>query len=96
MRKNIGTDAIPARRAATNAGAPSMTALPVSHQSSGFATCPSCHTTDAAVTNDALSKGTDWECARCGGRWNATRLATAAAYALWLSDHNNAASEWTP
>jgi hypothetical protein len=28
--------------------------------------------------------------------WNTTRLATAAAYALWLSDHNNAASEWTP
>jgi hypothetical protein len=44
------------------------------------------------VTNDALSNGTDWECARCGGQWNATRLATAAAYALWLSGHNNAAS----
>jgi hypothetical protein len=95
MRKNIGRDAITARRAATNAGAPSMTALPAS-QSSGFATCPSCHTTDAAVTNDALSKGTDWECARCGGQWNATRLATAAAYALWLSGPQQRSLEGAP
>jgi hypothetical protein len=64
-----------------------MTTLPDSPLSSGFATCPSCHTTDAAVTNDALGKGSDWECGRCGGKWNATRLATAAAYAVWLSSH---------
>ena len=51
---------------------------------------------DAAVTNDALSKGTDWECARCGGQWNATRLATAAAYALWLFGYNNAAGGACP
>jgi hypothetical protein len=77
MRKNIGRSVITTRD--------------VSLPGSGFATCPSCHTTDTAVTNDALSKGSDWECARCGGQWNATRLATVAAYALWLSGRNNAA-----
>jgi transposase-like protein len=70
-----------------------MTTPPASRLSSTLATCPSCHTTDAAVTNDALSKGRNWECARCGAQWNATRLATAAAYALWLSGHNNPASK---
>jgi hypothetical protein len=74
---------------------PSMTTVPVSHPSWGFATCPSCHTTDAIMTNDALSRGADWECGRCGGQWNATRLATVAAYAAWLSGHHGP-SEETP
>ena len=55
----------------------------------GYATCPSCHTIDTFVTNEALATGSDWKCARCGGQWNATRLATAAGYAVWLSDHEN-------
>ena len=88
------------RRAAITATAlelmpESMTSLSASHPSSELATCPACHTTDAVVTKDALSKGTDWKCGRCGGQWNATRLATVAAYAVWLSDHNNT-SEGTP
>lgn len=58
----------------------------------GFATCPLCHTADPAVTNDGLAKGADWQCARCGHRWNAVRLATAAAYAAWASEHDAVAS----
>lgn len=46
-------------------------------------------TTDTILTNEALPTGTDWECARCGGQWNATGLATAARYAAWLSDDDN-------
>ena len=57
----------------------------------GFARCPSCHTTDPFVTNDALSTGSDWTCERCGGQWSATRLTAAAGYAVWLSDRNNLA-----
>lgn len=51
----------------------------------GFATCPSCRTTDATMTYDALGKGADWLCARCGQKWSATRLATVAAYAAWVT-----------
>lgn len=51
----------------------------------GFATCPSCRTTDAAMTYDALGKGADWQCARCGQKWSARRMATVAAYAEWVS-----------
>ena len=48
-----------------------------------FATCPSCHTSDATLTNEALTAGASWQCARCGQRWTAARLATVAAYATW-------------
>ena len=48
-----------------------------------FAICPSCHTADAALTNDAIAKGADWHCGRCGQNWNAGRLATAGAYTAW-------------
>ena len=53
----------------------------------GFVTCPSCHTVDASMTNGALAGGGDWYCGRCGQRWDAVRLATAAAYAVWVSEH---------
>ena len=56
----------------------------------GFATCPTCHTADAAMTNDAISKGADWNCTRCGQLWNARRLATAGSYAAWASRLNDA------
>ena len=56
----------------------------------GFATCPSCHTTDSRVTNLALSGGADWHCARCGQQWDTVRLATAAAYAVWLTERTDA------
>ena len=53
----------------------------------GPATCPSCHTEDASVTNLAVSAGADWRCSQCGSRWNAVRLATVAAYAAWVAEH---------
>ena len=53
----------------------------------GFATCPSCHTADSRVTNLAVGGGADWHCGRCGQQWDALRLATAAAYAVWLAEH---------
>ena len=51
----------------------------------GFATCPLCRTTHTTMTNDAVGKDADWQCARCGQKWSATRLATVAAYAAWVS-----------
>ena len=61
----------------------------------GRATCPSCHTEDPSMTNLAVSAGADWQCWRCGSRWNAVRLATVAAYAVWVAEHT-AASTITP
>jgi hypothetical protein len=59
----------------------------------GFATCPSCHTADAAVTSAAVSGGADWRCVRCGQRWDANRLATVAAYDAWLSRRADSSRE---
>lgn len=59
---------------------------------SGVATCPSCRTADATMSSDALRNGVDWQCARCGQKWNATRLETAAAYAEWVSQQTTSAS----
>jgi hypothetical protein len=56
----------------------------------GLAICPSCHTQDRSLTNLAVSAGADWQCSRCGSRWNAVRLATVAAYAMWASAHTAA------
>ena len=56
----------------------------ITHELLGFATCPSCRTTDATMTKDAVGKGVDRRCARCGETWSATRLATVAAYATWV------------
>ena len=53
----------------------------------GLAVCPSCHTQDPSMTNLAVSAGADWQCSRCGSRWDAVRLATVAAYAVWVSEH---------
>jgi transposase-like protein len=44
-------------------------------------TCPLCHTADTTVSHAALSAGASWKCVRCGHRWDAERLETAAAYA---------------
>jgi hypothetical protein len=52
----------------------------------GLATCPSCHTEDTAMTNVAVEAGADWRCWRCGQQWDAVRLATVAAYGVWLSE----------
>jgi hypothetical protein len=47
------------------------------------------------MTNLAVSAGADWRCSRCGSRWDAVRLATVVAYAVWLAEHT-AASIITP
>jgi transcription elongation factor Elf1 len=56
----------------------------------GFATCPLCHTADSRVTTLAVSGGAAWHCARCGQRWDALRLETVAAYAVWLAERTAA------
>ena len=43
-------------------------------------TCPLCHTLDHTITSHALAAGGTWRCTRCGQRWTAERLRTAAAY----------------
>jgi len=50
-----------------------------------FATCPSCRTTHRTMADGTVGNGADWQCARCGQKWSATRLATVAAYATWVS-----------
>jgi len=56
----------------------------------GLAVCPSCHTQDRSMTNLAVSAGADWQCSRCGSRWDAVRLAAVAAYDLWVSERTAA------
>ena len=55
------------------------------HELLGFATCPSCLTTDATMTSEAGGRGADRRCGRCGQTWSATRLVTVATYAAWVS-----------
>jgi hypothetical protein len=55
----------------------------------GLATCPSCHAEDPGMTNLAVSAGADWQCSRCGSLWDTARLATVAAYAMWLAAHTS-------
>ena len=55
----------------------------------GLAICPSCHTQDPRMTDLAINAGADWQCARCGSRWDAVRLATVAAYGVWLAAHTS-------
>ena len=52
-------------------------------EAEGFATCPTCHLADAALTNASLAAGGYWRCGRCGSKWDQARLATVAAYAAW-------------
>jgi hypothetical protein len=51
----------------------------------GLATCLSCHTVHATLSNGAVAAGADWRCGRCGQRWDARRLATVVSYTAWLS-----------
>ena len=67
----------------------------VSPELVGLAVCPSCHTQDSAMTNRAVSAGADWRCSRCGSRWDAVRLATVAAYAVWVSEHTGTSVNFT-
>jgi hypothetical protein len=52
---------------------------------SRLVSCPLCHTTNPSLTRDALQAGGDWRCVRCDQRWDASRLATVAAYAAWVA-----------
>ena len=54
-----------------------------------LATCPLCHTEDRSITNVEVGAAADWYCSRCGCRWDAVRLATVAAYAVWLAAHTS-------
>ena len=63
---------------------PGVASLP--REPVGFATCPLCHTADATMTSVAVAAGAEWHCVRCGQRWDAGRLATVAACAVWLSE----------
>lgn len=49
--------------------------------------CPFCHTPHASLTHAAIYAEDSWVCVRCGQEWNAHRLGTVAAYALWLGEH---------
>jgi hypothetical protein len=48
-------------------------------------TCPMCHT-PSSLTQSGLDTGSTWRCDRCGQHWNASRLATVAAYAAWVAE----------
>jgi hypothetical protein len=48
------------------------------------ATCPLCHTVDAAMTASALTAGGYWLCTRCGQEWDARRLAVRVAYTEFI------------
>ena len=52
--------------------------------------CPLCHTPEAAVTARDVEQGVTWRCATCHQLWNATRLATVAAYARWEAGRQTA------
>jgi hypothetical protein len=54
---------------------------------SAAAECPFCHTVHPALTSEALQAGGEWQCARCGQRWDASRLARDAAYSVWVAEH---------
>lgn len=54
----------------------------------GPATCPGCHTPHPTLTVNDVTAGAHWVCPSCAGRWDARRLATAAAYAVWVADRD--------
>jgi transposase len=55
--------------------------LPAERAAPSSAVCPLCHTAETSISNAALTAGASWRCERCGQRWDAHRLETAAAYA---------------
>ena len=50
--------------------------------------CPFCHTLHSSLTDEALDPRDYWLCVRCGQRWDAHRLETAAAYTAWVASHD--------
>jgi hypothetical protein len=63
------------------------TSEPVADELAGLATCPGCYTAEPSLTMVAVNAGAAWQCVRCTQRWDAVRLATVAAYMVWLSQH---------
>jgi transcription elongation factor Elf1 len=57
-------------------------------KAAGFATCPLCQMAEATMADGAVEQGAAWQCARCGQRWDAARLATVGAYAAWVAEHD--------
>lgn len=55
-----------------------------------YATCPLCHTPDAALTEEALAAGAEWCCATCAAQWDTVRLSKVAAYRAWAVEHDRA------
>ena len=53
--------------------------------------CPMCHMVHPSLTPASVAAGEDWRCSRCGQRWDAERLATVAAYADWMREHERVA-----
>jgi hypothetical protein len=51
------------------------------------AVCPMCHT-QAPLTGNAVDADGSWRCVRCGQHWDLARLATVAAYAAWVVEHD--------
>jgi hypothetical protein len=51
--------------------------------------CPLCHTPEPTVTQATLESGAGWVCRRCSQSWDAPRLATVAAYAVWALEHDH-------
>lgn len=50
--------------------------------------CPLCHTAEPTVNQAAIDAGGDWKCRRCGQAWDGSRLATVAAYAVSVAEHD--------
>jgi len=69
-------------------GSPMSSSASLAAEHTALVTCPSCHTADATMTSGAVAAGADWRCGRCGQRWDSRRLASVAAYAVWLSARN--------
>ncbi len=46
--------------------------------------CPSCQTVQPDNPDVPVTVGGAWQCTRCGQQWDVQRLATAAAYAVYV------------
>ena len=48
-------------------------------------TCPLCHTIASEISAEDVASGRGWRCKTCHQRWDGARLATVAAYALFVA-----------
>lgn len=54
---------------------------------SGHPVCSLCHTASTGLTHEALAAGGAWRCVTCGQHWDAERVETVAAFAVWAQTH---------